>query len=45
MLKSLLLGFNHKQNASVCRAMTRASNEFYQSGLTIINNLGGFWNT
>ena len=39
MIKSLLCGFNHKQNASVNKATTEISNEFYQRGLTIINFL------
>ena len=37
VLKSLLSGFNHKQNASV--KLRGKSNEFYHRGLTIINFL------
>ena len=39
-MKTLLWGFNHKQNASVkVPQRNQMSNEFYQRGLTIINFL------
>ena len=41
-LKSLLWGFNHKQNASIWKATMNISDQFYQRGLTIINFLRFF---